>query len=61
MTDDARKVMNALVEAWNQFNTLKSTHPDHVDEFRRGIHACQKIIMHRIVQRDHPDDFPMVV
>ena len=58
MTEEERIAMDHLVAAWNAFVSLQSTHPDHIEEFRRGIHACQSVIARRIVQRDYPDDFP---
>lgn len=58
MADAEREVMASLVDAWNAFVALNQTHPDHVEDFRRGIHSCQAVLMHRIVQRDYPDWFP---
>ena len=58
MTDQERAVSDLLVTAWNAFVQIEATHPDHAEEFRRGIHTCQSVLACRIVQRDYPDDFP---
>jgi len=58
MTPEERAVMDNLVKAYNAFTLLPSTHPDHAAEFRRGLHECQSVLIHRIVQRGHPTDFP---
>lgn len=57
-TEQEKKVMDALIIAWNEFVKLKSTHPSHNMDFCNGIHACQDVLIHRIVQRDYPDTFP---
>lgn len=44
-------VMNGLVEAWNAWVKLEPLHPDETTEFRRAIHAAQRITMARPVQR----------
>lgn len=48
----------ALTSAWNDFASMDQTHPDHIKEFRAGIHACQSALIHRLVQREHPEIFP---
>jgi hypothetical protein len=50
--------MDSLVIAFNLFSKLKETHPSHKSDFADGIHKCQDVIIHRIVQRDYPDEFP---
>lgn len=60
MTSDQEKaVLNHLADAWNGFTAMPSQHPDDVEEFRRGIHACQAIIACRIAQRVDPETWPM--
>lgn len=55
---DEQIVMDALVEAVNSFKKLDETHPSHHSEFMEGIHKCQNVLIHKIVQRDHPEQFP---
>jgi len=50
--------MKHLVKAVNYFNKLTTTHPSHEEDFVDGIHKCQNVILHRIVQRDYPKEFP---
>ncbi len=50
--------MYHLVFAVNLFNTITTTHPSHAIDFSDGIHKCQNVLMHRIVQRDYPKIFP---
>lgn len=51
LTDDESKVMVGLVEAWNAFLALPVEHPDDIDEFRRGIHALQFMLLSRPTRR----------
>jgi len=57
-TEDERRIMSNLAEAFNCFLQMEQTHPSHMSEFMEGIHRCQNVIIHRVVQRDHPDFFP---
>lgn len=52
------QIMKSLVKAVNCFRKLKSTHPSHEKEFIDGIHKCQYVIMHRIIQRLYRKEFP---
>lgn len=47
--------MDALVEAVNAFNKLEATHPCNKEEFRSGIHQCQKTLTMKILRRDYPE------
>lgn len=53
------ELMKSLVNAVSCFRQLKETHSSHEKDFIDGIHKCQNVIIHRIVQRDHPEDFPV--
>jgi len=53
-----KEIMDSLVNATNLFRKLQLTHPSHEEEFISGIHTCQNVIIHRIVQRDYPKEFP---
>jgi hypothetical protein len=53
-----QEVMDALVLAVNKYKELISTHPSHDCDFTNGIHQCQNVLIHKIVQRDYPDRFP---
>ena len=63
MTDpclpDERHIMTKLAEAFDLFMKMEQSHQSHMSEFVQGIHACQNVIIHRVVQRDYPDFFPM--
>lgn len=53
-----KKVMFHLVEAVKYFNRLKHAHPCHKKDFTDGIHKSQNVIIHRIIQRIYPKEFP---
>ncbi len=38
LTQQEGKVMDALVEAWNEYIKLEKQHPSDIDEFKNGIH-----------------------
>jgi hypothetical protein len=40
-------VLDTLAAAWNQFLALPITHGNDLDEFMRGIHQAQNIVMAR--------------
>jgi hypothetical protein len=56
--DTEEKLMQHLVAAINLFSKLDITHPSSEKDFVDGIHKCQNVIFHRIVQRDYPGEFP---
>lgn len=58
MNDEEKEIMQCLVDAWQKYLKLEETHPSHNKDFSDGIHKCQDVLMHRIVQRDYPSDFP---
>lgn len=58
MNANEKEVMELLVKAWSKFQAIAQTHPDHKKDFADGIHKCQDQIIHRVVQRDYPKDFP---
>lgn len=52
-------IMDHLTEAWNQFTDLTSRDVnklnlirDDIQDFRRAIHECQRILSMRVVARD---------
>lgn len=45
------ETLNFLALAWNSFLSLKSEHPDEIDDFRRAIHSAQRIILSRPTRR----------
>lgn len=55
---DEKRIINLLVQATNIFFKLNHGHPSHIMDFVDGIHKCQNVIMHRILQRDYPKEFP---
>jgi len=54
---DEQRIIDYLTEAHNLFVRLEQTHPSHLTEWANGIHQCQDVLIHRIVQRDYPDEF----
>lgn len=55
LTSQENEVMAHLVAAWSEFNRLSRLSPDHLTDFRRAIHECQRILATRVVKRDYPD------
>lgn len=53
-----KDIMDHLVKAWELYLTLDITHPSHNQEFSEGVHKCQNVLIHKIVQRDYPETFP---
>jgi hypothetical protein len=53
-----QEIMDALVLAVRCYSKLSLTHPSHNADFTNGIHQCQNVLIHKIVQRDYPDRFP---
>lgn len=58
LTEGEGLVMDSLVEAWNNFIKLNTTHTDELDDFRNSIHNCQKVLCMRILRRDYPEGYP---
>lgn len=54
LTRQELQVAEALVQAWNGFTQLENLHPDHVADFRRAIHDCQRILASRVTARTFP-------
>jgi hypothetical protein len=52
LTDNEKKVINNLVEAWNHFLNLPIEHGDDIQEFKHHIHILQRQIMCRPVRRN---------
>lgn len=57
-TPEEKAISDLLVEAVNLFVKLPHTHPCHSRDFTDGIHKCQDVLIHKIVQRDYPKEFP---
>lgn len=53
-TRTEKKVIDGLVEAWNQFLKLPSIHPDETEDFRRAINSAQCLMGARVAQRVEP-------
>lgn len=58
LTEGEGVVMDSLVDAYNKFVKLKTTHPSEKDDFIDGIHECQQVLMNRVLRRDYPLGFP---
>lgn len=59
LTDAERVVSDYLTEAVNAFAELDRRHPSELADFVDGIHACQNQLAWRIVQRTHPEAWPV--
>lgn len=51
LTPGEQGVLSHLAVAWNGFLTLPKEHPDDLDEFRRGMHVLQNIVLARPTAR----------
>ena len=51
LTDQERRVLSLLAEAWNEFLKLPSQHPMEQHEFCHAIHQAQQKVMIRPVVR----------
>lgn len=52
LTQEERKVIDALADAWNAFVSLPEEHEWERVEFMHAIHAAQSIVMARPAQRE---------
>lgn len=55
--DREKIIMNYLVEAYNEFHKLPSTHPSEKGDFSKAIHLCQQLLAMRVVRRDYPETY----
>ena len=58
LTEQEGKVMDSLVNAWNEFTKLERTHPSELTDFGGGIHKAQYQLAMRIMRRDYPEAYP---
>lgn len=56
MTDDERKALDLLAQAWNAYLLLPDEGPHDTDEFRAQIHILQRQIMSRPTRRQMRDE-----
>ncbi len=61
MTEKEHKILNSLVDAFNDFVKLEYQYPDELRDFTDGIHKCQYIIGMRIARKHEPEIFPIKV
>lgn len=59
LTESEGRVMDALVEAFNEFSKLERQHPDELRNFVDGIHRCQDVLAVRIARREYPQGWPV--
>lgn len=57
-TEQEKIVMDHLIAAVNAFKQLQITHGCHHKDFIDGVHKCQDVLIHRVLQRDYPKTFP---
>jgi len=58
LTEKEGKIMDALVDAWQEYQGLDEQHPSDMKEFCTGIHQCQHNLVMRVVRRDYPKGYP---
>ena len=61
LNEQEGKVMDNLIEAWNEYIKLEKQHPSDIDEFCNGIHKCQHALTIRILRRDYPEGYPIKI
>lgn len=54
LTENEKRVLQSLADAWNVFVGLGKQHPDDIDEFRRAIHAAEQLVAVRVARRIDP-------
>lgn len=54
LTQSELAVADSLTEAWNAFDEIEGVKIDDVEDFRRGIHECQRILATLVVRRVYP-------
>ena len=54
-----RKIMNLILKAHSEFNSLKRQHPNEMVDWVNGVHALQNILGWRVLRRDYPNEFPI--
>lgn len=55
LTQDEKQVLERLAEAWNAFLSLNDGRADSTDDFRRAVHAAQRVIAARVARRINPE------
>jgi hypothetical protein len=61
LTEQEGKIMDSLVDAWNEFIKLDRQHPCEINDFADGIHRCQYQLTMRILRRDYPEGYPIKI
>jgi hypothetical protein len=57
LTEDERKIVMLLADAFILFKKLPNKHPSDDEEFARYIHILQRHVMSKPTRRNHPDLF----
>lgn len=52
------RILQHLADAGNEFVATRQTHPDDLPDFRRAIHAAERILAVRRMRRIDPDRWP---
>lgn len=52
------RILQHLADAGNEFVATKQTHPDDLPDFRRAIHAAERILAARRMRRIDPNRWP---
>lgn len=55
LTKQEKRVLEHLVDAWNDYLKLDVQHNDEVGEFRHGIHSLQAMLALRTLVREYKD------
>jgi hypothetical protein len=59
LTDAEGVVMDSLAHAVEAFARLERQHPQELEEFVAGVHACQGLLATRVARRLFPDGWPV--
>ncbi len=58
-SDVEEKIMDKIVNAHNLYMSLEKQHPTDITEWINAIHILQHLLGMRILNREHPDIFPI--
>lgn len=59
MTVNEIGLVDLLGDVWNRYTALETAfgHPDEAEDFKRSLHALQRLIMARSARRSMPEEF----
>ena len=54
LTDQEIKVMDKILEGYNEWLRLEMTHPAEMQDFINAVHTVQQLLAMRVIRRDYP-------